>query len=340
MSRGLLARHLRLRCRGIGRASQSVDGGANGARGPEERNAMTTPKPRRFYPTPSWLIVALLVVECLLWLSDRLQWPTWHKGYAVLIGVAAVGVVFVVMLLWLIVALVFRVRFQFGIRSLFALTVAVALPCGWMAAELKAAREQKEAVAALEKLGGGSALYDWQFDTEFMPNAQPPEPEWLRNLLNDEFFGAVVLLLIDSDKFTDARLAQIAGLTQLQELSIYNAPITDAGLAHLARLPRLQRLWLDNTRITDAGLAQLAGLTQLQELHIERTQITDAGVKKLQQALPNCKIVHLTWPTPSPNPAGFTPRQVGRSWPFSSWNACFGCRSGFSGRRGTRAMRS
>jgi hypothetical protein len=76
------------------------------------------PKPRRFHPTPSWLIVGLLMVEGLLWLSERFQWFDFHKGYAVLIGVAAVGVVFVVMLLWLTVALLFRLRFQFSIRSL------------------------------------------------------------------------------------------------------------------------------------------------------------------------------------------------------------------------------
>ena len=32
------------------------------------------PQPRRFYPTPAWLIFGLLVVEGLLWLSERFQW--------------------------------------------------------------------------------------------------------------------------------------------------------------------------------------------------------------------------------------------------------------------------
>ena len=98
----------------------------------------------------NWLIVALLVVEGLLWLSDRFQWPTWHKGYAVLIAVASVAVVFVVMLLWLIVALIFRLRFQFSIRSLFVLTVAVAIPCSWLGVEIKAAREQEETVKEID----------------------------------------------------------------------------------------------------------------------------------------------------------------------------------------------
>ena len=56
--------------------------------------------------------MALLVVEGLLFLSERFQWPAWHKGYAVLIAVASVAVVFVVMLLWFIVALIFRVPFS------------------------------------------------------------------------------------------------------------------------------------------------------------------------------------------------------------------------------------
>ena len=33
-----------------------------------------TPTRRRFYPTPGWLILALLVMEGLLWLSERYRW--------------------------------------------------------------------------------------------------------------------------------------------------------------------------------------------------------------------------------------------------------------------------
>ena len=47
---------------------------------------------RRWYRlTPDRLVLLLLVVEALLWLSDRLGWPAWHKGYAVLTAVAVVG---------------------------------------------------------------------------------------------------------------------------------------------------------------------------------------------------------------------------------------------------------
>ncbi len=90
---------------------------------------MTTPKPRWFHLTPDRLILGLLVIEGLLWLSERLGWPAWHKGYAVLTAVASVGIAFVLMLIWFALALVFRWRFQFSIRSLLVLVVVVAIPC-------------------------------------------------------------------------------------------------------------------------------------------------------------------------------------------------------------------
>ena len=55
------------------------------------------PKSRWFYLTPDRLILWLLAIEGLLWLSNRLEWPTWHKGYAVLVTVAAVGVAVLLM---------------------------------------------------------------------------------------------------------------------------------------------------------------------------------------------------------------------------------------------------
>ena len=46
---------------------------------------------RPFRPTPAWLVLVSLAVTGLLWLSDWLGWPAWHKRYAVLAARAAVG---------------------------------------------------------------------------------------------------------------------------------------------------------------------------------------------------------------------------------------------------------
>jgi len=76
-----------------------------------------------------------------------------HKGWPVLITIAALGVLLLLMLLWFVIALLFRLRFQFGIRSLLVLPVALAIACSWMTVEVKEAREQKAAMDELVKCG-------------------------------------------------------------------------------------------------------------------------------------------------------------------------------------------
>jgi len=60
---------------------------------------------------------------------------------------------------------------------------------------------------------------------------------------------------------------------------------------HLKGLTNLKWLYLDLTQGTDAGLVHLKDLTNLEKLWLS-TQITDEGVRKIQEALPNCKIIH------------------------------------------------
>ena len=93
-----------------------------------------TPKTRWFRLTPDRCVVALLALEGFLLLSAWFRWFSFnqHKGWTVLIAVGTVGVFFVLMFGWFVLALVFRLRFQFSILSLLVLVVAVALPfVGW-----------------------------------------------------------------------------------------------------------------------------------------------------------------------------------------------------------------
>ena len=84
------------------------------------------------------------------------------------------------MLLWFLVALVFRRRFQFSLRSLLLLVVVVAIPCSWLSVELKAARgAARAAVEAIERLGG-QVSYDFGVaGTAVHSAAEPPWPAWL-----------------------------------------------------------------------------------------------------------------------------------------------------------------
>ncbi len=213
------------------------------------------PRRRRWLDrAPVLVLIALLVVEGFLLLSERFSWFAYNekKGWPVLIASASAVVVVAILSIWYGMALRFRWRFQFGIRSLFVLVLAVAIPCGWLAIERKLARRQMEAVDRITKLHGMVA-YDWQFgvDDYVQSKAQPPGPEWLRKLLGDDFFQEIVDAYLNNAKVTDADLECLGGLTHLRVLRLNITQVTDVELEHLTRLTQLRELGLNATKITE-----------------------------------------------------------------------------------------
>ena len=87
--------------------------------------------------------------------------------------------------------------------------------------------------------------------------------------------------------------AMLMILTNLHTLELSDTQVTDAGLEYLKGMNELQSLGLAFTKVTDAGLEHLKGLKSLQSLELPYTNVTDEGVKKLQQALPECKITRV-----------------------------------------------
>ena len=248
----------------------------------------TTPtRVRWLHLTPGCFVLALLAVEVLLWLSERFAWLGWHKGYAVLTGVAVVGVAMLLMLAWFGVALVFRLRFQFSIRSLLVLVVVVALPCSWLSTEMSMARKQKATVTEIRRLNGRVWYESNVSETYFEAlSRHPRNPRWMEDLVGIDLLENV----LDARVETDAGFEDLRGLKHLGCLDLANTKITGQGLEGLKYVPQLKVLFLNNTAVDDSGLEHIAVLHQLQRLYLTGTQVTDEGVAKLQQALPNCKI--------------------------------------------------
>jgi hypothetical protein len=172
---------------------------------------------------------------------------------------------------------------QYSLRTLLVATTLLAIACSWLAVKLLQARRQREAVVALEKLGG-HVIYHWQLDAQgqWLRNPQRPGRTWLRGLLGDDLFQSVHTVELDDTQITDAGLALLERLSQLRNVHLGGTPITDVGLEHLKNISQLQYLFLAGTPVTDAGLEHLKGLSELQELWISDTRVTSAGLEHLK----------------------------------------------------------
>ena len=102
-----------------------------------------------------------------------------------------------------------------SLRGLLLLILAIALWLGWI---VQMSRQQREAVAALQKFGG-FVHYDWEFVNgpvkvpqgnslwmpswgKFTPGRKPLAPSWMRRALGDEYFQSIahVSLYVDIKK--------------------------------------------------------------------------------------------------------------------------------------------
>jgi len=241
-------------------------------------------------------------------LSARLDWFELgqRKGWAVLIGVAVVGVGFLLLMLWFFVGLLFRRPLRYGLATLLLAVFTVAVVCSWLATHMEQARRQRRAFAVLRTYPG-IMRYDYQMQF----NAKtPPVPQWLVEKLGQDFFADVrhvclgrrggdrlsddefaavaamprlEFLAVGGAAVTDRGLESASELRELQHLSLSGTEISDAGLVHLRGLPKLERLYLVRTGVTGAGLAHLATLVNLTHLYLNETAVTDAGLAHLSE---------------------------------------------------------
>ena len=89
----------------------------------------------------------------------------------------------------------------------------------------------------------------------------------------------------------DIFLKRIRGMPSVESMSFSGMNLPEEAIRHLSSFPNLKLLGCGQYNLTDNGLLQLRDLPQLEDLRIEYTaQVSDKGIKKLQQALPDCKI--------------------------------------------------
>ena len=202
------------------------------------------------------------------------------KGWPVLLAVAVVGAVVVLLPVWMLAALVFRRRVQFGLRTVFVFVTLCTVVSSWLAVRIEQARRQAEVVARINKIDGVIVSYDFQENRQGHPHRPSPAPEPLIRLLGVDFFANVVSLACRDD---------FSHYPQFPN-DPYFPQYTDAALADVAALAELEFLFIGGDQVTDAGLSQLETLANLRVLFLSHTKVTKKGLEKFQHAMPHCGI--------------------------------------------------
>lgn len=113
---------------------------------------------------------------------------------------------------------------RFSLRTLLLLTAVVAC---WLGVQVNKARKQRAAVAAIWD-AGGTVMYDWYRDwalqkseTPFAADEPPkPGPDWLGNLIGNEYFQKVVGVLIEESEIRPEIVSHLRNLRSLEQVVV------------------------------------------------------------------------------------------------------------------------
>ena len=187
--------------------------------------------------------------------------------------------------------------YQLSLKSIFTLVTLRSICFCYFGIKMQQASQQRQAVKVILK-SGGRVEYDYQAKS----SGQTASPRWLRDLLGDDFFQEVIVVSLDWNgslgdqqwqqievlrklkkldlsyiSISENRITHLAGLRDLENLSLAGSTMGDFGLEQLSRLRHLRRLDLTNTKITNAKLVRLRRLGEpvaLQELHLDNNVLT------------------------------------------------------------------
>lgn len=191
-------------------------------------------------------------------------------------------------------------RFQFGLRTLFALTFVVAFFCSWFAWRIAEKQQERAAVKTLRE-NQCLVFYDYQVtaDGAVRLDREPPGPEWLRRLLGDDYFVAPALLcpqVADDNRLVRVRhaLRELQTVTSVRLIGGCGRDATDKGLVILADLTQLESIvFVSDKAITEASIPKLSRLTKLKSLKFLRPRLDDKPLRDFKSVLPRCKIEYV-----------------------------------------------
>jgi hypothetical protein len=180
--------------------------------------------------------------------------------------------------------------YQFSLRTLLIFVTVFAFACSWFAVKMGQAKRQREAVNAIQKVGG-TVHYDY---AETAPrtvssSGKPWEPEWLLKLLGEDFFHKPVNITFFDTPKDEGWIKAVNSLPSLKTLLLSGGNISDETLDNLLELPNLEELHANSSSVSDEGLKNLEKFPKLRWLTIHYTKVTDSGLVHVKN------LKHLEW---------------------------------------------
>jgi hypothetical protein len=168
-------------------------------------------------------------------------------------------------------------RPRFGLKTLFCLTLVVAVPCAILASKIAEKRRERDIVKRINERFG-EVVYNWQYCLHGRPPGEPPGWKWCRTILGEDFFATVTMITCDP-RATDDDMRLISTLQGVEIVTI-NFDWDDAALT------------TPYTGVTDAGLLYLSHLRNLKSVDLQNrcAAICDDAIDRLQLALPDCEV--------------------------------------------------
>lgn len=241
-----------------------------------------------------------------LYLSEQRGWFEFNhrKGYTVVFAVAVSAIGLLLFSGCALASQFTKWKLQFSLATLMLMVPVLGIPSAWLAREMEQARQQREAIDAIEERDGQVHFDKHDHDSLISTCAMPllgrtffddvKKVEW--EIPSDDDLAYLKPLSnlkelnvwIDGTGLTDTGLECLEGMTQLHDLSLSDTHVTGAGLSHLKRLAQLKQLKVSYNGLTDGDAKYLMELKQLEELYLYGTKITEEGLTELRSALPGC----------------------------------------------------
>jgi len=238
---------------------------------------MTAPEPKTpwYQPTLRRVLFPLLAVEAAIFVLAKCGWFGLVKQNIEIetFDIAFLTVTFTpfVVLVWFLLGVGIRRRFQYRLRSLLLLMLLVSISMSWYAVKRQRMIRQRDAADAIKELGGNV--------------------RWDGSMIRESsVLSEVTDVIFVNGHVADAALQRLREFPHLRWLDLKGSDITDDQLEYVEGLRALDWLNLEGTKITDSGLEHIKPITTLGGLQLSNTLVTNAGVEELRRALPHCDI--------------------------------------------------